>query len=99
MGAGSAVIAGDTVTVTWGASDPASFNVNLTAFNDDLLDSPENIVLTLTTPTVTEGTATLVAGDESAQLNITDNDVAVTLPVPVTWEAAARWWRAMSLRS
>jgi hypothetical protein len=67
--------AGNTVTVTWGAGDPASFNVNLTALDDALLDSPENIVLTLTAPLVAEGNATLVAGDESAQLNVTDTDL------------------------
>ena len=61
--------------------------MNLTAFNDDELDSPENVVLTLTTPTVTEGGATLVAGDESAQLDITDNDVNVTFAVTVASES------------
>src|SRR6185503_1645031 len=87
-GAGMTVsgVTGDSLTVTWDSADPASFNVNLTAFNDALLDSPENIVLTLSTPVVAEGTATLVAGDESAQPTITDNDVAVTFAVTVTSE-------------
>src|SRR6185503_7362931 len=75
------------LTVTWNQGDPSSFSVNLTAFNDDLLDSPEDIVLTLSGQTVSEGAATIVAGDGSAVLNITDNDAAVTFAVTVSSEA------------
>ena len=74
------------LTVTWGAGDPAFFNVDLTAFNDDELDSPEDIVLTLSGQAVAEGSATLVAGDEFSTLNITDNDASVTFAVTVSSE-------------
>jgi hypothetical protein len=81
-------VTANSLVVTWNAGDPAAFSVNLTAFNDDLLDSPENIVLTLSGQTVDEGNATLVAGDDSAVLNITDNDQSLNFSVSVDDEGA-----------
>ncbi len=68
---------GDSLDVTWAAGDTTSFNVDLTAFDDDILD-PESLTLTLSGPSVDEGSATLESAEEAATLNITDVDAEPT---------------------
>jgi hypothetical protein len=58
------------LTVTWGSGDPASFNVDLTAFNDILVEASESLTLTLSNETVGDGTATLVGGQTAATVTI-----------------------------
>src|SRR6185312_7826996 len=92
--AGAATTAGLTVsgqtatsvTLTWDAADPNSFNVNLTAFNDQLVElSGETLSLTLSSPSVANGpTPTFVAGQSAASLTITDIDAAVTFAITST---------------
>ena len=76
-----------TVTLTWDASDPTSFNVDLTAFNDQLVDSGETLTLTLSGQTVANGSASLVAGQSAANLTVTDIDSDVTFAIHSTSEA------------
>jgi hypothetical protein len=79
---GAAEAAGLTVTnvtatsldVTWGAGDPDSFYVNLTAFNDNLVEGSENLTLSLSGQSVLMGSASLVSGQEIATINIEDYD-------------------------
>ncbi|WP_212490290.1 calcium-binding protein [Bradyrhizobium sp. AUGA SZCCT0176] len=66
------------VTLIWDAADPNSFNANLTAFNDALVDSGETLTLTLSAPTVANGSASLVGGQSAATLTITDTDTGPT---------------------
>ena len=89
--AGAATTAGLTVsgvtatslTVTWVAGDPTSFNVDLTAFNDQLVESGETLTLALSGETVANGLATLVAGQSAASLTITDIDQSIVFNVTV----------------
>jgi hypothetical protein len=67
----------DSLEVTWAAGDTLSFDVDLTAFDDDILD-PESLTLTLSGASVDDGSATLASGEESATLNITDVDAEPT---------------------
>jgi Ca2+-binding RTX toxin-like protein len=62
------------VTVQWAAGDVDSFDVDLTAFNDTLLDTNQSLTLSLTGAAVTAGAATIPAADESATLTIIDTD-------------------------
>jgi Ca2+-binding RTX toxin-like protein len=62
------------VTVQWAAGDVDSFDVDLTAFNDTLLDTNQSLTLSLTGAAVTAGAATIPAADESATLTILDTD-------------------------
>ncbi|MBR1227157.1 hypothetical protein JQ600_19690, partial [Bradyrhizobium sp. AUGA SZCCT0176] len=67
-----------TVTLTWGAGDPNNFNVNLTAFNDQLVESGQTLSLTLSGQSVSYGTAVVPAGQSAASLTITEIDQAVS---------------------
>src|SRR5262245_10220324 len=75
------------VTLTWDASDSNSINVDLTAFNDQLVDSGETLTLTLSGESATNGSAALVAGQSAASLTITDIDSDVTFAITSTSEA------------
>ncbi|MGH8680798.1 MAG: VWA domain-containing protein, partial [Burkholderiales bacterium] len=66
---------GDSLVLTWEAGNPASFNVDLSAFNDDLLDSPESLTLTLSDAFIDNGTASITT--PAATLHITDNEIIV----------------------
>ena len=79
---------GDSLVVTWAAGDSTSFDVDLTAFNDALTDSPEALTLTLSAPAIDNGpTPTLT--NTAATLNIVDIDQAVTFALTVVSEDAA----------
>ena len=78
-GIGAADNGDGTVTLTWGESDPLFFDVDLTSVDDELTDSPETLTLSLSAPTVTNGSATVAAGMGSADLTITDTDVLPSL--------------------
>jgi hypothetical protein len=69
-------VTADSLTVTWDSTDPTSFNVDLTAFDDNLQDSGETLTLTLSDPQVAAGDATLVTTETAATLTITDSDQA-----------------------
>src|SRR5690606_27743151 len=78
-----------TVTLTWSAASTSqTVLVDLAAVNDDLTDSPETLNLSLSAPSVAEGTAAVVAGQGSADLHLTDIDAAVTFQVTVSSEGA-----------
>ena len=79
---------GDSLVVTWAAGDSTSFNVDLTAFDDDLTDSPEGLTLTLSAPAIDNGpTPTLT--NTAATLDIVDTDAAVSFDINVASEDAA----------
>ena len=56
---------------------PIAFTVN--AVNDDLLDSSETIVATLSAETIDEGTASITTASDS--VNITDIDEAISFSI------------------
>ncbi|OUR71561.1 hypothetical protein A9Q78_09185, partial [Methylophaga sp. 41_12_T18] len=58
-------------------------NFNVTAFNDDLLDSPETLNVTLDNATAVNGSATAA---DSENVTITDIDNAITFAINVTSE-------------
>ncbi len=58
--------------VTWAAGDPASFDVSLSTFFDSLPEGAENLSLSLSGAAIGYGSATLVAGQETATINIDD---------------------------
>ena len=64
------------VTLTWDENSTAPVQVDLTAFDDALADSPEDLVLTLSGETVDSGAAALVAGQDAATLTIEDHPTA-----------------------
>ena len=65
-------VTADSLQVTWAAGDPASFDVSLSAFFDSLPESTENLSLTLGNAISSHGTATLLAGQEMAAIDIDD---------------------------
>ncbi|MQA64945.1 MAG: hypothetical protein GEU76_03445, partial [Alphaproteobacteria bacterium] len=79
-----AVVSGNTVSLTWDATDPSSFSVLLTANDDALLDSPETLVLTLSDPARSGGTAAIVGGAEEATATIEDLDQDITISISDT---------------
>ena len=76
-------VTGSSLTVTWDSTDGSSFNVDLTAFDDDLTDSPEGLTLTLSAPSVTTGPTPTIT-NTAATLNITDVDQAITITIADT---------------
>jgi hypothetical protein len=74
---------GTSVTLTWGAGDSNSFDVNLTAYNDQLVESGQTLSLTLSGQSVSYGTAAVPAAQSAASLTITDIDQSVTFDVAV----------------
>ncbi len=77
-----------TVTLTWSAaSTAATVLVDLTAVDDDLAETLESLTLSLGTPAATGGTASVVAGQDSAELQITDADNAITFSIAADKEA------------
>ncbi len=73
------------VTLTWEAGDPTTLDVVLTAFDDDLADSPEELVLALSDAMADSGTAAIVAGKERATATIEDGE-EVTFDIMVMSE-------------
>ncbi len=63
------------VTLTWDSADPLFLDVDMTAFDDDLAEPIETLVLTLSGETVTHGSASLVSGQESASASIAFDDL------------------------
>ena len=61
---------GDSLVLTWAAGDPASFDVDLTAFDDNSIEAIEALTLALSVPTVDGGSATLVGGQTAATLTV-----------------------------
>jgi hypothetical protein len=79
-----AVVSGNTVTLTWDATDPSSFSVLLTANDDALLDSPETLILTLSDPARSGGTAAIVGGKDQATATIEDVDQDIVISISDT---------------
>ena len=71
------------VELTFEVGGSTSLSVDLTAFDDDLTDSPEFLKLALSGETVDDGTAALVGGKEDATLTIEDQDADVTFAITV----------------
>src|SRR5207247_369121 len=69
------------LTFTGGGATALAFSTS--ALNDQLVDNNETIIATLTAPTVSNGTATLVSGQTAATATITDLDSAVTFNIAV----------------
>src|SRR6185503_10427335 len=76
----------NTLSFTGGGLSSLSFEV--TATNDDDLDSPESITVSLGTPLVTEGSAAVSGTQGSATATITDIDQSVTFAVSVDDDGA-----------
>jgi len=70
-----------TNTLTFHAGGPTSLSFVVTATNDNLVDSGETIVASLTGALITEGTATIAT--PTATSTITDIDAAVSFAVTV----------------
>src|SRR5439155_457076 len=68
---------------TFHAGGPTSLAFQVTATNDDLLDSGETIIVNLASASIDEGTATIPAATATATATITDIDVAVSFAVSV----------------
>jgi hypothetical protein len=58
------------LTLTWSAGDPGSFNVDLTTVNDVAIEGTESLTLTLSAPTVIEGGAALDGTQSAATLTV-----------------------------
>ena len=69
-----------TVTLTWDSGDPISFDTLLTAVNDTEDEGLENLILTLSGETADTGSASLVAGKDSVQIDIVDDDAGAFVP-------------------
>jgi hypothetical protein len=73
-----------TVTLTWDAGSDATVLVDLEAFDDDLIDSPETLTLSLSDETIGFGSVSIEGAKQSADLTIEDIDAAVTFDISVT---------------
>src|SRR5690606_26133006 len=72
-----------TVTLTWSSTSTSqTVSVDLTAFDDAEVDSPETLTLSLSDASIGEGTAGIVGGQGSADLTVLDDDHHVPDAVP-----------------
>ena len=75
------------LTFTGGPGTATALSFTVTADDDDASDSPETIVVSLgATPTTSNGTASIVSGQDTATATITDVDSEVTFKIEVISE-------------